>query len=97
MLPLRFPSRFIVLSRIIMTRLSDFKLRDSDKFSSLAADISKDDADVTTALLDSRTSVGDPEVRHKLWTSRTRHYDADAIATQVCTDCRKWGSVRLLT
>jgi len=64
-----------------MGSLVDFKSyrRDDDE----ASDISKEDADVTTALLSQGALLGEPEVRNRFWFSKRPAQNADAIATQV--------------
>lgn len=74
-----------------MSSLVEFKPRDppDGDADDAASDISKDDADVTTALIRSPTScsLGEPEAsgsRSRFWFSRVKEKarDGDAIATQ---------------
>jgi len=65
-----------------MASLVDFKRR-SDVDSDAESDISKEDAEVTTALLGSGRPLGEPEVRQRFWFSKLRINPGEDIATQV--------------
>ncbi len=63
-------------------RLEEWKERDDDTLS----DISKEDADITTALIGEGGDLGEPEVRRRFWATndgKGKELDLDAIATQV--------------
>lgn len=67
-----------------MARLVSFKHHDDDDaFSDAGSDISKEAADVTTALIGSTTDLGEPEVRRRFWFSKVEDNEPDSVATQV--------------
>ena len=67
-----------------MARLVSFKRHDDDDaLSDAGSDISKEAADVTTALIGSSTDLGEPEVRRRFWFSKVEPNAPESIATQV--------------
>ena len=67
-----------------MARLVSFKPHDDDDaFSDAGSDISKEAADVTTALIGTGPELGEPEVRRRFWFSKVEPNAPDSIATQV--------------
>jgi hypothetical protein len=70
-----------------MASLDEFEPQDHEASSDTDSDISKEDANVTTALIGTRAPLGDPEVRRGFWFSKVKPNDPNAIATQVCVAC----------
>ena len=64
-----------------MARLLEYK-RFSSEDDDTISDTGNDEAGVTTALLGTRIPLGEPEVRRRLWFSREKPNESDAIATQ---------------
>ena len=65
-----------------MASLVEFKPR-SDNDSDAGSDISKEDAEITTALLGMRPPLGKPEITRRFWFSKTRPNPGEDVATQV--------------
>lgn len=77
-------------SRVQLTdideRLEEWKDGDEDIKSEYGSDISKEDADITTALISEGGALGEPEVRRRFWSTsevKGKKQDLDSIATQV--------------
>ncbi|KAK3364565.1 major facilitator superfamily domain-containing protein [Lasiosphaeria hispida] len=76
-------------SRVQLTdideRLEEWKDGDEDIKSEYGSDISKEDADITTALISEGGALGEPEVRRRFWSTsevKGKKQDLDSIATQ---------------
>lgn len=72
---------------VVGSRLQDWK-NDSDSKSVYGSEISKEDADITTALIGNEGGpLGEPEAKRKFWflggNDKGKEQDLDAIATQV--------------
>jgi len=72
--------------------LEEWKEPGDDVKSEFGSDISREDADVTSALIGNGGALGDPELRRSSWfstASKGKEQDLDDIATQVRTVLRQ--------